>query len=75
MTHPFWVKCSNCGKCWKAASAPMEGRAFFRSVKSTASRCAACGCKRILIARQNNGALLEDGEAARDAARKEVDGG
>ena len=54
---PFWAKCADCGHCWAAAYAPMEIMTFARTVK--AARCPMCGCKKSVVAKQDDGKLLE----------------
>jgi hypothetical protein len=55
---PFWAKCPSCSHCWPAAYAPMEVALFAKTVMRAA--CPMCACsKGILIAKQNDGELLE----------------
>lgn len=60
--RPFWAKCRKCSHCWPAAYAPMGAQAFCRAVKR--ATCPMCGDTKPLIARQDNGRLLEDGAPA-----------
>lgn len=54
---PFWAKCGECSHCWPAAYAPMELAKFAQTIM--AARCPMCGGKKIVVAKQSNGKLLE----------------
>lgn len=54
---PFWAKCGACSHCWPAAYAPMELVAFVKTI--AAARCPMCGGKKVFVAKQDNGKLLE----------------
>lgn len=56
---PFWVICSACGHCWAAAYLPMAARTFAAIVNSSAKMCQKCGAGKPLVAKQNDGVLLE----------------
>lgn len=59
----FWVKCEPCGHIWAAAYWPMEV-ALFAKIAKRGSICPKCGeTKRVYVAKQADGKLLE-GEAA-----------
>lgn len=54
---PFWAKCGGCSHCWPAAYVPMEAITFGRTIK--AARCPMCGSKKNVVAKQDDGKLLE----------------
>ncbi len=56
---PFWAKCPACAHCWIAAYTGIEVELFAKLVKRAA--CPMCGeTKKIGIAKQDNGKLLEN---------------
>lgn len=55
---PFWAKCAACSHCWPAAWFPMEAALFADIAKS--ARCPKCGSRQVVVARQDDGTLLED---------------
>lgn len=58
---PFWVKCSACGHIWAAAYLPMVAELFGKLTKVRCPMCAH-GPKGILVAKQDNGILMEQGK-------------
>lgn len=59
---PFWAKCRKCSHCWPAAYAPMPITDFCRTAKRAV--CPMCGDTKPVIAKQDDGKLLEPGAAA-----------
>lgn len=59
---PFWVKCEACGHAWAAAYLPMEASDFAKCAKAHCPMCAASP-KQVLIAKQKDGVLMEQGKA------------
>lgn len=54
---PFWAKCSQCQHIWAAAYLPMnmtQAGEIFKRV-----RCPNCASKKVLVAKQDDGKLLE----------------
>lgn len=54
---PFWARCGDCAHCWPAAYAPLPVITFARTVMR--ARCPMCGSKKVLVAKQDDGKLLE----------------
>lgn len=56
----FWAKCSDpeCGHCWIAAYFPMEVAKFAR-IAMQSKLCPKCGAKKPVVAKQENGVLME----------------
>lgn len=58
---PFWARCAACGHCWAAAYLPMDVETFAKTIGG-GRRCPACGGGKIVVAKQNDGTLLESGQ-------------
>ena len=54
---PFWAKCRSCAHCWEAAYYPSDMRKLCRILARAA--CPKCGEPKPMIAKQDNGKLLE----------------
>ncbi|MBX3579981.1 MAG: hypothetical protein KF723_22485 [Rhizobiaceae bacterium] len=56
---PFWLKCGKCGNCWEIYKTPID-MGLAAKLMSRAL-CTACGAtaKHLLLAKQENGILLE----------------
>ena len=56
---PFWAKCEPCGHCWAVYYLPMP----VERLKRYRYVCPMCGAgpRGIVVARQNDGVLLEGG--------------
>lgn len=61
---PLWARCSKCRHCWPAAYYPLELTLVAKIAKGHA-RCPKCNTPGV-VARQNNGVLLDPPEAADD---------
>lgn len=59
---PFWAKCGACLHCWPAAYLPMAMDKCAEVLKSP--RCPMCGGKNVLVAKQDDGKLLESARAS-----------
>lgn len=57
---PFWAKCTGCNHCWPVAYAPMELATFAKIALNSSKNCPMCGATKIVVAKQDNGKLLED---------------
>lgn len=55
----FWVKCGACAHCWVAAFYPGNGLRFSRTARANSRACPKCGHKKVWVAKQNDGVLLE----------------
>lgn len=53
----FWAECGDCQHCWPAAYLPMEAHAAAKLLLRAA--CPMCASRRVFVAKQENGALLE----------------
>ena len=62
--RPFWGKCRGCGHCWPIGYMPMVVETMARL--AIAAACPMCGDDKPVVARQDNGVLLEPGAAADD---------
>lgn len=58
---PFWARCGECNHCWAAAYAPMQLSKIAKILR--ACICPRCASKKIFVAKQNDGELLESGSA------------
>ena len=54
----FWIKCPTCNHCWPGAYYPMEA-GLFAKIALGHCRCQKCGEKKTVVAKQDNGTLLE----------------
>lgn len=54
---PFWAKCRKCSHCWPVAYLPMDMARFGRLLGRIC--CPKCMDRKPVIARQDNGVLLE----------------
>lgn len=53
----FWAKCRACAWCWIVSYYPDDLTIFLR--KASGAKCPKCGDRRPLVAKQENGKLLE----------------
>lgn len=53
----FWVKCRACAFCWVAAYLPISVDRFAKIARG--SRCPKCAAGGVIVAKQENGKLLE----------------
>lgn len=58
---PFWGKCPSCAHCWPVAYVPIEMHTMAALCKE--ALCPHCGTSKcIMVARQDDGVLLEQQE-------------
>lgn len=57
-TLGFWAKCRACAHCWIVAFYPDDLRQFVR--KAQGSKCPKCGDRFPVVAKQDNGRLMEE---------------
>jgi Zn finger protein HypA/HybF involved in hydrogenase expression len=60
--RPLWAKCVKCSHCWPVAYLPMDMRTFARVTKKIS--CPRCGDPKPVVAKQDNGILKEQADAA-----------
>ena len=53
----FWVKCQKCAHCWAAGYYPAEAGLFAQITRK--APCPKCGDTKPIVAKQNNGVLME----------------
>lgn len=58
-TKPFWGRCDACGHCWPVAWLPMLLSAAAGLMQ--AARCPRCSGGKVMVAKQDDGVLLEPG--------------
>lgn len=57
-SRPFWVRCEDCQHTWAPLSLPMEMRKAANIMKLH-SKCPNCKGKNVVVAKQDNGKLIE----------------
>lgn len=57
-SRPFWVICDDCRHTWSPLALPMEaGKAV--KIMMLHNKCPNCGSKKVMVAKQGNGKLME----------------
>jgi hypothetical protein len=60
---PLWAKCVKCAHCWPVAYLPISV-SILAKIGKGGFRCPKCGDGKPVVAKQDNGVLLETDEAA-----------